>query len=131
MDNARLWKVYFVFVLVVAVVTFIMFKAFGSVDVGIQSVFTTLVVAKISVAMGFLLSLLITLMVYSARKSRKFWDKAEIVEKLIDSCNTKSEMQSMYSADFADLRTLAMGQPHSSELYRLDAIIRTKYKYIQ
>jgi hypothetical protein len=64
------------------------------------------------------------------RKSQEFWDYAKEVEALIDKADTKSELSSIHRYEFEALREMTMGGPHNTELYRLHAIMQTKYKFV-
>ena len=128
-DSARLWKVYLVFVLIMSIFIYLILTILSWVIV-IDPNLTTLIMVKLSLGLGFVFSMLITLMTYSGRKSKEFWDKAIFVEEMIENSNTKTSLDILFDVDFQKLRELSQGTPHYNELHRLYAIIKTKYKYI-
>jgi hypothetical protein len=86
---------------------------------------------KMGALTGILFGLMIMLMVSMMRKSQIFWDYAKEIEGLIEKAETKDELGSIWKGEFQDLRKLAQGGPHLSELTRQYTIMQTKYKYVK
>lgn len=84
-----------------------------------------------SLIFGVVGGLLFLIAVLSLRKSRKFWDYAKIVEKLIDDANSKERLDSILKWEFETLRELCIGGPQITELNRLFTIMKTKYQYVK
>lgn len=129
MESARLWKVFLAFVPIMSIFIYLIVTILSltmCLDplVGLNTI-------KFSVALGLVFSLLLTLMTYSGRKSQEFWDKARFVEEMIENSNTKASLDILFDVDFQKLRELSQGTPHNSEVHRLYAIIKTKYKYVK
>ena len=85
----------------------------------------------ISLIFGVLGGLLFLTSILATRKSTKFWDYAETVEKLIDAADSKELLEHIHKGEFEILRSLCMGGPQISELNRLFTIMKTKYKYVK
>lgn len=92
---------------------------------------TTSDILAISLIFGVLSGLLFVTSILSSRKSTKFWDYAELVEKQIDAADSKEALEYIHKGEFEILRTLCMGGPQISELNRLFTIMKTKYKYVK
>ena len=95
------------------------------------STLSTSNIAIISSVLGILGGLLFLTTVFSTRKSTKFWDYAEVVEKQIDAADSKELLEHIRKGEFEILRKLSMGGPQTSELNRLFTIMKTKYKYVK
>lgn len=65
------------------------------------------------------------------KKSKKFWDKAKLIEAEIKKATSKNELQMIYQNDFKALEKLAFGKAHYTELIRLKAIMDTLYDYFE
>ena len=91
----------------------------------------TSAIPMISLIFGVLGGLLFLTSILSSRKSTKFWDYAETVEKLIDSADSKELLDYIHKGEFEILRKLCMGGPQITELNRLFTIMKTKYKYVK
>ena len=85
----------------------------------------------ISFIFGVLGGLLLLTSILATRKSTKFWDYAETVEKLIDAADSKELLEHIHKGEFEILRSLCMGGPQATELNRLFTIMKTKYKYVK
>ena len=92
--------------------------------------FTGITSIQIGLALGLQFGLIVVLMVSQMRKSREFWGYAKVVEEKIENAETKSELNSIRRYEFESLREMSLGGPHSTELYRLHAIMQTKYKFV-
>ena len=88
-------------------------------------------ISIISLVFGILGGLLFLTSILSTRKSTKFWDYAETVEKIIDAADSKELLEHIHKGEFEILRELCMGGPQTSELNRLFTIMKTKYKYVK
>lgn len=86
---------------------------------------------KFSLILGLILGLMFMLMISMSRKSSKYWEYAEVVEKLIEDATTKQELKNIYANEFKELRHLAQGSLHYQESKRIYAILETKHKYIK
>lgn len=91
----------------------------------------TSVIPMISLIFGVFGGLLFLTSILSSRKSTKFWDYAETVEKLIDSADSKELLDYIHKGEFEILRKLCMGGPQITELNRLFTIMKTKYKNVK
>lgn len=96
-----------------------------------SSKLTTSNISIISLIFGILGGLLFLTAIFGTRKSRKFWDYAETVEKQIDAADSKELLEHIHRGEFEILRTLCMGGPQVTELNRLFTIMKTKYKYVK
>ncbi len=92
--------------------------------------FTGITSIQIGLALGLLFGLIVVLMVGQMRKSQEFWDYAKVVEEKIENAETKSALNSIRRYEFESLREMSLGGPHNTELYRLHAIMQTKYKFV-
>lgn len=125
-EKAPLWQVYIFGWLFTAGFTFLLFQFFPD---GTESVRNWITNLKIGALMGLPFGLMVFLMASMARKSTKFWDYAKEVEALIDGAETQEKLQSIADNEFQTLMNLHQGHPHGTELHRLWAILKTKYKY--
>jgi hypothetical protein len=125
-DKAPLWKVFIFGWLFTGGFTFLLFQFFPD---GRELVRDPFVNLKIGGLMGLPFGLMVALMASMGRKSQKFWDYAKEVEALIDDAETQEKLQSIADNEFQTLVNLQMGHPHGTELHRLWAILKTKYKY--
>ena len=81
--------------------------------------------------LGILGGLLSVLMIGQMRKRQVFWMHAKAIESLIDKAESKAALESIRKHGFESLREMSQGGPHNNELYRLHAIMQTKYKYVK
>lgn len=125
-DKAPLWQIYIFGWLFSGGFTFLLFQFFPD---GTELVRNTIVNLKIGGLMGLIFGLMFILMISISRKSTKFWDYAKEVEALIDGAETQEKLQSIADNEFQTLVNLQQGHPHGTELHRLWAILKTKYKY--
>ncbi len=93
--------------------------------------FTGIACVQIGLILGLVFGAIIVLFVGQMRKSQEFWDYARVVEEKIENAETKSALDSIRRYEFESLREMSMGGPHNNELYRLHAIMQTKYKYVK
>ena len=93
--------------------------------------FTGIVCVQIGLVLGLVFGAIIVLFVGQMRKSQEFWDYAKVVKEKIENAETKTALDSIRRYEFESLREMSMGGPHNSELYRLHAIMQTKYKYVK
>lgn len=93
--------------------------------------FTGIACIQIGLMLGLLFGLIVVLMVGQMRKSQVFWRYAKAVESLIDKAESKVALESIRKCEFESLREMSLGGPHSTELYRLYAIMQTKYKFVK
>lgn len=126
LEKAPLWQIYIFGWLFTGGFTFLLFQFFPD---GTELVRNLIVNLKIGGLMGLIFGLMVALMVSMSRKSTKFWDYAKEVEALIDGAETQEKLQSIADNEFQTLVNLQMGHPHGTELHRLWAILKTKYKY--
>jgi hypothetical protein len=124
-DKTALWKVFIFGWLFTGGFSFLLFELFSMPEAN----FNTITNLKIGSTMGIPFGLMVTLMISMSRKSQKFWDYAKEVEDLIDKTETKEKLQSIADNEFQTIVNLQMGHPHGTELHRLWAILKTKYKY--
>lgn len=96
-----------------------------------SSKLTTSGILAISLIFGVLGGLLFLTSISATRKSTKFWDYAETVEKLIDTADSKELLDLVHKGEFENLRELSMGGPQNHELFRLYTIMKTKYDYVK
>lgn len=85
----------------------------------------------ISSIFGVIGGLLFLTTISEIRKSTKFWDYAKVVEKQIDSADSKELLDYIHKGEFEILRGLCQGGPQTTELNRLYTIMKTKYKYVK
>ena len=126
-DTAPYWKVYLVSAFLVAVLTYILFSC---VVLG-EKPFTHYVVVKISIAFGLFVGLFICLTASLMRKSSKFWEATSAFEQKIEEAKTQKELEDLYRTEFKELAKSSDGSIFTTELKRLDAILRTKHKYVK
>lgn len=83
-----------------------------------------------SLALGSLMGIMATVMLSQLRNSMKFWKLFEDVDARVENATTTEELEAIYGREFKTLRKLQMGHPHSSELNRLYAVMKTKVKFL-
>lgn len=125
MDKAPYWQVW-VFIFAIMFVSIYGFLYFiGSDDKAFRDI-----IAKLSTALSLLGSLLYLLMLTQMRKSQKFWERLEVVKVQVENAETKDAI--IDCANLVDeLRKMALGYPHYSEVNRLITILNIKSKYIK
>jgi hypothetical protein len=87
----------------------------------------------IIITLGIPFGLLFTIGIFEMTPSKKFWDYAKEVEKLIYEKNTLDELNLIYENEWEKLRKMYMGGANSSqryELIRLRTMIEFKYEIL-
>lgn len=128
-EKANRITVFFTMGTISALISYAMFYTLIVTDP--TSTLSTSNILIISLVLGILGGLLFLTTVLSTRKSTKFWDYAETVEKLIDTADSKELLDLIHKGEFEILRKLCMGGPQTTELTRLFTIMKTKYKYVK
>lgn len=88
---------------------------------------------KIIISLGIPFGLFFTIGLFVMRTSKKFWDYAKEVEKLIYEKNTLDELNLIYENEWEKLRKMYMGganSPQRYELIRLRTMIEIKYEML-
>lgn len=90
-----------------------------------------------SLLIGLVFGLFFTIGLFAMRTSKKFWDYAKEVEKLIYEKNTLDELNLIYENEWEKLRKMYIGgyigganSPQRHELIRLRAMIEIKYEML-
>ncbi len=125
MNSASYWKVFVMAFIGSGLVVFVTFN-----NLIYDPKLTTIILIKMSAAMGVIIGGMITLTTHMGRNSIKFWDACRIFEDDIEKATTKKELDGLYKKDFKELRSLAGGTIHYNELHRLYAILKTKHKFV-
>lgn len=125
LNTASALKLFIITSIIFAIVIFFILKILDSNNVPI----TRLSIG--STVMGMLFGVLISGTIDQLRKSDKFWRYAEVVEKLIDEAESKTDLQLIFEREYEKLKKMSGGGAHSFELKRLHTIMQTKYKYIK
>jgi hypothetical protein len=93
-----------------------------------------LVLMKISLTLAIPFSLLIVFTQDQMKRSTAFWDRAEVVEREIDSATTLKELNRIITDEFSYetgvLRKMALGLPHNQKMREMYKIIETASKYL-
>lgn len=80
--------------------------------------------------LGLVYALVIMFTILKMRKSDEFWKYAKVVEKLIENAKTQYELEVIVDNEFHLLAGKSTGELQFSELRRLYAIMKTKYKFV-
>jgi hypothetical protein len=130
-DRAPLWQIYIAGWFFTGYIVASIFYGFQFIDPpNPNKFFSGINCIKMGAMSGVLFGLMFSLMVSMMRKSQIFWDYAKVVEGLIESAKTKTEIQSIFENEFQDLRKKCQGGPQIPELNRLYTIMKTKIQYI-
>ena len=127
-DKTSLWIVYPVMAISMAIFVFFIFRLMS---IGLETPFLpTVPLIKVSLILGAIMGLLFTLTTSMTRRSTKFWNAAEVLEEKIDEERTRVGLKELFDKDFQELRNLANGGAHITELTKLNAIMQTKFKLL-
>ena len=130
-EKTHLFKVFlFGCILFGAIIASIFYGLFITDAIRPELNFTGIACIQIGLILGLLFGAIIVLFVGQMRKSQEFWDYAKVVEEKIENAETKSALNSIRRYEFESLREMSLGGPHNTELYRLHAIMQTKYKFV-
>ena len=130
-EETHLFKVFlFGWILFGAIIASIFYGLFITDAIRPELNFTGIACIQIGLILGSLFGAIIVLFVGQMRKSQEFWDYAKVVEEKIENAETKSALNSIRRYEFESLREMSLGGPHNTELYRLHAIMQTKYKFV-
>lgn len=129
LDEANLFKVYLIGVIITSLFTFFLFE-YVTVWLDGDIVLTTSFNFKISVGLGAIFGLMVMLIVSMGRSNSKFWNYAEQVEELVQQASTKAELVDIYKNQFQELKNLTSGPAHVYEVKRIMAILETKHRWI-
>lgn len=80
--------------------------------------------------LGLVYALVIMFGILKMRKSDEFWKYAKVVEELIENAKTQYELEVIVDNEFHLLASKSTGELQFSELRRLYAIMKTKYKFV-
>jgi glucan phosphoethanolaminetransferase (alkaline phosphatase superfamily) len=80
--------------------------------------------------LGLVYALVIMFAILKMRKSDDFWKYAKVVEELIENAKTQYELEVIVDNEFHLLVGKSTGKLQFSELRRLYAIMKTKYKFV-
>jgi glucan phosphoethanolaminetransferase (alkaline phosphatase superfamily) len=80
--------------------------------------------------LGLVYALVIMFAILKMRKSDEFWKYAKVVEELIENAKTQYELEVIVDNEFHLLVGKSTGELQFSELRRLYAIMKTKYKFV-
>lgn len=80
--------------------------------------------------LGLVYALVIMFAILKMRKSDEFWKYAKVVEELIENAKTQYELEVIVDNEFHLLAGKSTGELQFSELRRLYAIMKTKYKFV-
>lgn len=86
---------------------------------------------KIIIFLGIPFGLFFTFGLFAIRNSKKFWDYAKEVEKLIDETDSVDDIVKIYENEWKKLRKMYIGgvnSPQRYEVIRLRTMIEIKYK---
>lgn len=125
-NKGSLWLVFIISAFLSFCIFFAMFYFLTEIEE--VTLYTAL---RISSVVGVIFGLISVCMTSLGRNSIKFWEAAKILDEKIEQAASKEQIQNLYKNDFMELKKLAGGPPHFSELSRLHAIISTKYKLIK
>ena len=131
LENAPLWKIYLAGWFVTGFMTFIVWGGLSKIGTDDSLIYTFPRLFCFGAIFGIPFGLLFTLMISMGRKSTKFWEHAEYVEKLVDEANSKIRLDDIFKCEFEGLKDLSQGGPHSQELNRIYTIMKTKYKFLK
>ena len=130
-EKTHLFKVFlFGWILFGAIIASIFYGLFITDAIRPELNFTGIACIQIGLILGLLFGAIIVLFVGQMRKGQEFWDYAKVVEEKIENAETKSALNSIRRYEFESLREMSLGGPHNTELYRLHAIMQTKYKFV-
>lgn len=129
-DKANLLLVYLVMSAVVFIMAVGTFYFLGE-YVGSSLGKNVIILLKVSGAMGAIMGIPTTCMVYLSRKSAEFWAESKVVGEKIDKAETDLELSKIWDTDLKALSRKASGTPHYYEVRRLKTIIETKAKYVK
>jgi hypothetical protein len=118
---APIWQIFiFWFVLFFLLVSgvFLIFFNFKHMDTPLY---------RVSFVVSSIFSTLASLILYTDRISKKFWNLSKKIRERIESANTKKDIEDIVNGDFDTLKQISLGQPHFQEIHILNAIMKTKY----
>jgi hypothetical protein len=127
-EEAPYWQVFIVLFILTSIFSFSLISLFSITE---QFVINLFLVFKLTIALGFLFSIMGSLLTYMGRKSIVFWEKSKKISCKIDSAKTKEELDNIFINEFQELRKISMGKPHNEELLRLYTIMKTKHEYVK
>lgn len=115
--------------------TVFVFTVYKLIAIGTEGPFNdNLVLLKISMTLAVPFSLLVNMMQSQMRRNIAFWDRAEVVEKEIDSAETLEELNRILNGEFHSetgvLRKMSSGPPHYQKVREMYKVMETKAKYV-
>ena len=120
-DEAPLWKVYifgyissFLIILLVPPTLDFMLNGKGS-------SFLSELYIMFSIGVSFLVACLFNILTLNQRKNKRFWVKAKIVEDLILTSKSLTQLDIIFDDDFKELKDLSF-LGHQDELKRLESL---------
>jgi hypothetical protein len=115
--------------------TFIIWFGLSQAIGGPEDVFTNPVTClKFAGLMAIPFTALALLMTSMMHSNRKFWDRADEVNKRIEAAETVKELNKIINDEFVNsgtLKGLAGGGPHFQKMKEMYAVITTKLKYVK
>ena len=129
LEKAHLFKIYlFGWFTTMLIITFLFYFItnvfFASLKLSFEA---SLIIGSV---LGLVYGLVIMFAIAKMRKSDDFWDYAKMVEELIENAKTQYELEVIVDNEFHLLVGKSKGELQFSELRRLYAIMKTKYKYV-
>ena len=86
---------------------------------------------KVSLILGFIVSLLTSLMFYTSKQSNIFHIECDKLEALVENVKTKKELEDLYENEFKEVKKKSLGDYHSVRLREVYIIMKTKYKFVE
>lgn len=132
-NKASFLKIYLITFLILSVFIFLLFAILFPFLLTLEDIkkIDFLVQIKISVILSAILSTMITLVLQMSKMSDKFWENAKELSKMVDDAESKVELDDIYKNKFQQTNKLSSGRPHYTEMERIYAIMKTKYKYVK
>lgn len=121
-DKSPLYQVFIVNTLTIAL--FVYFLTFGLVDGNMPN--PTRIINVLTISMSAMFGPVITFAMSQARKSSRFWEMADSVEKRINECNDPVILGGMMMQDIQTLYSLSQGLYHTTKIRELKRLANVK-----
>lgn len=124
LEKAPYWKVYLIWVVVIFLMFFGMFKVFATADPKL----TQEVVLKLSVSISLFLGIPFTLLISLQRSSTKFYKQCDELEEKVKKAETKWELEKIWAEDFKSIASKTVHHSMVSRLKEIKAMMTTKFE---
>jgi len=136
-NKMNLWLVYFINVIFMYIFTLSIFTGLSyflsneNLSTKCPSGRTLLKVWLLtSFYISLIFGLFLTFVTSSMRKSRLFWDAAEVLRKKVEQVQTEEEIMNL-QPDFNNLKTLCQGSPHIQEYINIVSFAKGKIQGVK